>query len=540
MSPLRVIAAVAALALAAGAIWRRERLGRERMLLALAGAVALGVYASGVFSALPDPEQIVEDLAHTLGAWTYALVGLMAFLETGAFIGFVAPGEVTVIVGGVIAGQGTIDIVPLVGLVWACSLAGDSVSFLIGDRLGREFVLKYGGRLGITAERFEVVERYFDKHGGKTLVIGRSFGFVRPLAPFIAGSSRLPYRRFFPYMVVGTGLWSTTFCLLGYVFWRSFSELKGVIGPATLAFGATVVTIVAVVYAYRRLRDAEQRRRLRAWLDRLAARPALRPLMAVLRPVWGHVLGPAWRVTAPQLRFLWRRLTPGELGIEFTSAVAVTAAGAYVFTLYAVLLSNDPGVTPADDELLRLSDRLYNTTVVDIAKVVTELGSLPVVGALILIAAGLLAWKRRPLELAVLVGGFVVLWVSVQLTKAGVDRTRPPDPLVTVGSASYASGHAAYATAYVVLAVIAARVIPGIWRRAALLLGALVLTAVVGLSRIYLHAHYWSDVVGGWALGFAVFGAAFAIALLVSHIRQNARASRRPPSPPAAASHERR
>ena len=61
----------------------------------------------------------------------------------------------------------------------------------------------------ITEERLEQVERYFDRHGGKTILIGRFIGLVRALAPFIAGSSGMPYRRFVPYSIVGTGLWAT-------------------------------------------------------------------------------------------------------------------------------------------------------------------------------------------------------------------------------------------------------------------------------------------------------------------------------------------
>ncbi len=62
----------------------------------------------------------------------------MAFLETGAFVGLIAPGETVVIAGGVIAGQGEIELIPLIGLVWVCAVLGDTTSFFIGKRLGRE------------------------------------------------------------------------------------------------------------------------------------------------------------------------------------------------------------------------------------------------------------------------------------------------------------------------------------------------------------------------------------------------------------------
>ena len=96
---------------------------------------------TGVIPHLPDAKKLIEDVATTLGPWTYVLVGLMAFLETGAFIGLIAPGETTILVGGVIAGQGEIELIPLIGLIWVCAVLGDTTSFFIGRRLGRDFML---------------------------------------------------------------------------------------------------------------------------------------------------------------------------------------------------------------------------------------------------------------------------------------------------------------------------------------------------------------------------------------------------------------
>ena len=124
---------------------RRAQAARGRRRCSL-----LAVYASGVLSELPDPKELIGDIAETLGAWTYALVGVMAFLETGAFVGLVAPGETVVIAGGVIAGQGEIELIPLIGLVWVCAVLGDTTSFYIGRRLGRDFLERHGPRVKIT------------------------------------------------------------------------------------------------------------------------------------------------------------------------------------------------------------------------------------------------------------------------------------------------------------------------------------------------------------------------------------------------------
>ena len=190
----------AAAALAGWLIARRHKQKRWFQiaeLVAIAVAVLIGV---GVIK-LPNFEKVLEDAGHALGPWTYLVVGLLAFLETGAFLGFIAPGETAVIVGGLVAGQGQISLLALIAIVWACCLLGDAVSYEIGQRKGRAWLLKYGGRLQITEERLDQVEQLLNSHGAVMIIVGRFLGFVRPLIPFIAGAitdavpALLPLRR---------------------------------------------------------------------------------------------------------------------------------------------------------------------------------------------------------------------------------------------------------------------------------------------------------------------------------------------------------
>jgi len=524
MSIREMIAAVAAAAVAAFLVWRWRRLSLERKAVGVLVVLALGVYASGVLSQLPDPKEIIEDVATALGPWTYALVGVMAFLETGAFIGLIAPGETVVIAGGVIAGQGEIQLLPLIGLVWICAVLGDTTSFYIGRRLGRGFLERHGPRVKITHERLEQVDSYFDRHGGKTILIGRFIGLVRAIAPFIAGSSGLPYRRFVPYSIVGTGLWATTFCVIGYIFWRSFDRVADIAGQAIFGFGVTVAVIVAVVVVYRR------RTAIRDWLLAHERHPLLRPLFAVGRPLYRRLVAPVWNAVMPEVRFLWNRVTPGDLGLELTTAMAVSGVGLFVFVIYLVELSDSLNPTPFDTDLLDLADRLFNEVAVDIAKVITQFGALPTVIVLVVVVSLVLVDRRRFAEALVLILGLALIYVAVHVTKGAVDRPRPAGPLVDTSFASYPSGHAAYATAWVAVAVILTRRL-GVVANAALMVATIVLVATVGLSRIYLRAHYWSDVAGGWGLGFGIFGLLTAIGLVVAYIRNNA--GQRAPRPPA-------
>ena len=95
-------------------------------------------------------EHLIKSLAESLGQWAYLLVALMAMAETAAFLGFIAPGEFAVIFGGVLAGEGTLSIYLLIGLVWAAAVAGDSIGFVIGRRYGRAFAIKHGPRVRLT------------------------------------------------------------------------------------------------------------------------------------------------------------------------------------------------------------------------------------------------------------------------------------------------------------------------------------------------------------------------------------------------------
>ena len=194
---------------------REERSSRVLQIAIAAAAVAAFVVLNRVLPNI-DLQKALKDVSTTLGGFTYVLVGAAAFLETGAFVGLVLPGETVVILGGAVAGQGETSIVLTIGVVWAAAFAGDSVSFLLGRRLGRGFILRHGPKLRITRDRFGRVESYFARHGGKTILIGRFIGLVRALAPFTAGSSGMRYTQYLPFSVLGTGLWAVAFALVGY------------------------------------------------------------------------------------------------------------------------------------------------------------------------------------------------------------------------------------------------------------------------------------------------------------------------------------
>jgi membrane-associated protein len=226
------------------------------LLLALAG-VALAGFAlttSGTVQ-LPDLEKALTDLSETLGTWTYLLVGGLAFLETGAFVGLIAPGETAVVLGGVVAAHGEVDLGLMLGLVWVAAAAGDLASFWLGRRLGRRFLVARGPRIGVTAPRLHRVDEFFDRHGAKAILVGRFVGIIRAVAPFLAGASGMRVRNFLPWSLLGTGLWATTFTLVGYLFSSSFGAATDYVTNGTLGL-AVVGGLALALRAHRVQRSA--------------------------------------------------------------------------------------------------------------------------------------------------------------------------------------------------------------------------------------------------------------------------------------------
>jgi len=455
-----------------------------------------------------DLQQLLDDFANLLGAWTYLVIGLLAFLETGAFVGLLVPGETAMLIGGAVAGQGVINLYLLIAIAWICAFLGDSTSFYLGHRLGREFILRHGSRVAITPERYAQVEAYFERHGGKTVLIGRFVGLVRALSPFVAGSSGMRYRAFAPYSILGSGLQVSLHILAGYLFARSIEAAAEYVGLVALIVGSVIVAVVALVVIRRWLRVPGNRERL----------------VAALRT--NRATGPILRFLArfePQYRFLRDRLTPGgAFGLEVTTLCAILAVSSFIVIAFTEIMLESPVPTPGDLRAIDLVDLIRAGWLNDVAQVITYLGSGAVLTPLVAVTATLLLVNRRWAEAAVLVLAAVTIVIGVDWLKDLVERPRPEGGLTAHSSWSFPSGHSAHSVFYVWLAVtVAVRLRPNMVRKAALVSAGIGLAGAIGLSRIYLSVHYLSDVTAGWAFGAFWFAFYAVIALLITQLRKN-------------------
>ena len=235
------------------AVWRLRQGRRRRALLALSGAVLLIVFVAGGGIGMPDGEKAVDRAADALDGWIYPFAIAMAFFETTIPpVTLIYPGEWGLMLCGAIAGAGRADIVPLLAIGWLVSAVGDSVTFALGRRLGRPFLVRSGRGLGLTDERLAGVDRWFDRYGPAAASFGRLLPLVRPFGPFLAGASRLEYRRFLPWNVLGCLLFSLVFVGLGYAFYNSYDQVAETAGRVGILVLVVVVAAVMLVRDLRR------------------------------------------------------------------------------------------------------------------------------------------------------------------------------------------------------------------------------------------------------------------------------------------------
>ena len=160
----------------------------------------------------------LTELVSDYGQWTYAVLFLIIFCETGLVVTPFLPGDSLLFAAGTLAAGGGLHPLPLIVLLCIAAILGDSVNYSIGSYVGLR-VFKDDARILKTAY-LRRTERFYEKHGGKTIVLARFAPIVRTYAPFVAGAGRMPYSRFLFYNVVGGVVWIVLFVLGGYLFGR--------------------------------------------------------------------------------------------------------------------------------------------------------------------------------------------------------------------------------------------------------------------------------------------------------------------------------
>lgn len=159
----------------------------------------------------------LASITASYGVWAYVILILIVFAETGLVVTPFLPGDSLLFAAGAICALGTLNVWLLMGLLIVAAIAGDAVNYSIGRNIGHQ-ILRSRLKRFIKREHIEQTHAFYERHGGKTIILARFMPIVRTFAPFVAGIGEMTYGRFAVYNVTGAIVWVVSFTLLGYFF----------------------------------------------------------------------------------------------------------------------------------------------------------------------------------------------------------------------------------------------------------------------------------------------------------------------------------
>ncbi|MBI5586892.1 MAG: bifunctional DedA family/phosphatase PAP2 family protein [Deltaproteobacteria bacterium] len=434
----------------------------------------------------------ILDIISLLGNWGYLIVFLAAFLESSAFLGLLVPGESIVIIAGVLSSQGYLDLTDCIIVTSIGAVLGDTTGYTLGQVLGRGYFERHGRLFFIKAAHIEKADRYFREHGGKTIFFGRFIGFLRAMAPFAAGMSRMPYGRFLAYNFSGAVLWAVAFTLLGYFFGLSWGTIEQWAGRAGVFVFFILLVAVGFGYLYRALvrRQAE----ISSWFNGRYNRLVSSPFVTAF--VRRH---PALAA------FLTERLSPGNyLGVHLTAGLLASAVFVWILArIMEDVITGEP-LTMVDQWVLYHIHYFRTPSVSKTMEALTLLGgALEISVGGVLVFVYLIIMQRRDYAaglVAALLGGVVLDLVL----KTVFFRLAPvvKGPLIGAAGSTFPSPHALISVIfYGMVAYFLVRDIRS-WRRQVVIsLTAVFIVLLIGFTKIYLQVHFLSDVMAGYAGG---------------------------------------
>lgn len=190
--------------------------------------------------------ELLRRIGDSVGVWLYVIAGGLAFAEASILVGMVLPGEAALLVAGYFCAQGPLSLPVMMVVAIVCAVAGDSVGYEFGRKFGPSLRRsKVGGWIG--EGRWEQVDGFLHRHGGKAVLLGRLTAILRALMPSMAGMSGLRYRTFLAWNAAGGIVWGGGCVLLGYLFANALAKIEKYLTWGPLAvFAVLVVGYVAL------------------------------------------------------------------------------------------------------------------------------------------------------------------------------------------------------------------------------------------------------------------------------------------------------
>jgi membrane protein DedA with SNARE-associated domain/membrane-associated phospholipid phosphatase len=423
------------------------------------------------------------------------IVFALPALEASAFVGFVFPGEIAVILGGVLASQHRIGLVQVIALAVAGAVMGDAVGYFVGKRWGRRFLEHTFGRIPFlgrhVTKSLPYAQAYLARRGGSAVFFGRWTAALRVLVPGLAGMAGVRYRTFALFNFLGGLAWATTFVLLGYAAGRSYRRVEHFAGRLGLLLLLLIVAVGVILAIGRWI--ARHPERVRSLWDRQLERPRVARFRARYRR---------------QIDFLLNRFRPGTaVGLSLTVSFVVIGLASWAAGIIGQDVVANQDLTRVDLPVKHFFDAHRTHLATSWMKVLTQLGSWAFIVPLFLAIGLVWRWRRTtwlPLVMfTASIGGVSLLRFLVGEL---VDRPRPAPPLGLgpFTGPSFPSGHTVKTVAaYGMLAALYSHETRSWARRVVAWMGAFIVALVVGFTRLYLGAHWLTDVLGAYALGTA-------------------------------------
>jgi membrane-associated protein len=192
----------------------------------------------------------LAEIIQQYGVWTYAILFLIVFLETGLVVAPLLPGDSLLFAAGAFAALGALDVGLVFLLLVVAAILGDTLNYAIGHYLGPK-VFHYERSRFFNPDHLRKTHAFYEKYGGKTIIIARFIPIVRTFAPFVAGIGAMNYRRFLAYNVVGGFLW-VAICLFAGYFFGNLPFVKKNFSLVILAI--IVISVLPAVVEYLRHR----------------------------------------------------------------------------------------------------------------------------------------------------------------------------------------------------------------------------------------------------------------------------------------------
>ncbi len=197
----------------------------------------------------------IYSVADLIGWGGYLVLFLIIFAETGLFVGFFLPGDSLLITAGIFAGAGKLDIIWLNIILIIAAIVGDSVGYWFGQKVGKKLFTRSHSHF-FKKKHLLRAKAFYDRHGGKTIIIARFVPVIRTFAPIVAGATDMHYRKFLSYNIFGGAFWVLSMTMIGYFLGSTVPDMEKNIGPLVLV--VIILSLLPAIIGYMREKKRER------------------------------------------------------------------------------------------------------------------------------------------------------------------------------------------------------------------------------------------------------------------------------------------